>query len=52
MMNKVVTFGDKAKPPTIKTDRADVANWIVNEICDNGHATMGRTVNITGVANQ
>ena len=49
---KVVTFGDKAKPPTIKTDRADVANWIVNEICDNGHATMGRTVNITGVANQ
>ena len=47
---KVVTFGDKEKPPTIKTDRADVAKWIVNEICDNGHATMGQTVNITGVS--
>ena len=44
-------FGDKVKPPTIKTDRADVANWVVREICENGHATMGRTVNITGIPN-
>ena len=48
---KVVTFGDTVKSPSIKTDRADLVAWMVNEICDGGTPTMpkGGIVNVTSV---
>jgi len=48
---KLVTFGDTVKSPSIKTDRADLVAWMVNEICDGGTPTMpkGGIVNVTSV---
>lgn len=42
----LVTFGDKEKSPTIHTDRADLAEWMVAKICNN---SSGCVVNLTGV---
>jgi len=51
---KLITFSDTAKSPTIKTDRADLAAWIVNEICGEAIATVpnGGIVNVTSVKKQ
>jgi len=46
---KLVTFQDTEKPPTIKTDRYDLATWVTREICDEDMPLGGRVVNITGV---
>jgi len=43
---KLVSFPDDKKSPTIKTDRADLAQWIVQAIGSNKRAC---TVNLTGV---
>jgi len=47
---KLVTFADAVKSPSTKTDRADLAAWIVNKICGN-NATLpnGGIVNVTSV---
>ena len=42
-------FGDTAKSPTIHIDRADLAEWIVKQICEKSDNVRGRVVNITGV---
>ena len=44
---KLVEFGDTEKSPTAKTDRADLAAWIVQEICDGTKPVGGRIVNVT-----
>ena len=44
---KLVYFGDMEKSPTIKTDRADLAAWIVEEICGGTKPVGGRVVNVT-----
>lgn len=48
-VGSLVTFGDDEKCPSSKTDIADLAAWIVNEICGTT-PTMpdGGTVNVTG----
>ena len=46
--NKLVVFGDREKPKTIKTDRADVAAWVTKAICDQS-VPGGKIVNVTGV---
>jgi uncharacterized protein YbjT (DUF2867 family) len=46
---KLVYFQDREKSPTIKTDRADLAVWIVGEVCDRGKHVGSRVVNVTGV---
>jgi hypothetical protein len=47
---KLVEHGDHEKALTIKTDRADLAVWIVNQICDTDDSlALGRAVNVTGV---
>jgi putative NADH-flavin reductase len=46
---KLVYFQDREKSPTIKTDRADLAIWIVGEVCDRGKHVGSRVVNVTGV---
>jgi len=43
----LVEFDDTAKSPTTKTDRADLASWIVDESLLGKH--NGKFVNITGV---
>jgi len=45
---KLVQFGDTEKSPTIKTDRADLAAWIVQEVCGGTKPIGGRLVNVTG----
>jgi putative NADH-flavin reductase len=48
---KLMCFKDRDKSPTIKTDRADLAMWIVDEVCI--RAQLGsRVVNVTGVKEQ
>jgi putative NADH-flavin reductase len=51
---KLVYFQDREKAPTIKTDRADLAAWIAEEVCGGGGTkTMGgRVVNVTGIKDQ
>jgi putative NADH-flavin reductase len=39
---KLVYFQDREKPPTIKTDRADLAAWIVEEVCGGTKPVGGR----------
>jgi hypothetical protein len=44
----LVEFGDKDKGPTINADRADVAQWITQEISKGGSAAFrNRKVNLT-----
>ena len=45
----LLTFGDEVKSPSIKTDRADLAAWIVNEICEEATLPDGGIVNVTSV---
>jgi hypothetical protein len=45
---KLVTFGDKEKSPSIKTDRADLSAWITKEISSGGYKG-GKVINVTGV---
>jgi NADPH:quinone reductase-like Zn-dependent oxidoreductase len=49
---KMVTFDDNVKCPTIKTDRADLAEWIGNEICGDPILPKGGCVNVTSVKKQ
>lgn len=42
-------FGDTDKSPSMNIDRADLAEWIVKQICDRPDNVRGRVVNITGV---
>ena len=44
-------FGDKDKGPSIKTDRSDLAKWIVNQV-ESDIPKAGSAVNVTGVAKQ
>ena len=47
---KMVLFGDKEKPPTIKTDRLDLAQWVVQEAVYGKAADFGgMPVNLTGI---
>lgn len=46
---RLTTFGDKAKAPTIQTDRADLAAWIVHQICDSDKPLGHLAVNLTGL---
>jgi uncharacterized protein YbjT (DUF2867 family) len=46
---KLVYFQDREKSPTIKTDRADLAIWIVGEVCDSAKHVDSRVVNVTSV---
>jgi NAD(P)-dependent dehydrogenase (short-subunit alcohol dehydrogenase family) len=46
---KLASFQDREKPPSSKTDRADLAAWIVDEVCGGTKPVGGRVVNITGV---
>ena len=43
----LVTFGDTDKSPSIKTDRKDLATWVVGQICNNPKPEG--TTNLTGV---
>jgi uncharacterized protein YbjT (DUF2867 family) len=45
---KLVYFQDRDKSPTINTDRADLASWIVEEVCGGTKPVGGRVVNVTG----
>mmetsp|Transcript_3342 Transcript_3342/g.6987 ORF Transcript_3342/g.6987 Transcript_3342/m.6987 type:complete len:229 (-) Transcript_3342:115-801(-) len=45
--DNLIEFGDKVKSPTIKTDRADLAKWVVREAQTAEH--QGTIVNVTGV---
>jgi uncharacterized protein YbjT (DUF2867 family) len=49
---KLAYFQDREKSPTIKTDRADLAAWIVEEACGGAKPVGGRVVNVTGVKEQ
>ena len=46
-ISKLVVSGDEERSPTIKTDRADLALWIAEEICEKGEF-CGRAINVTG----
>jgi hypothetical protein len=46
---KLVYFQDREKPPSSKTDRADLAAWIVDEVCGGTKPVIGRVVNVTGI---
>ena len=46
---RLTTFGDAQKAPTIQTDRADLAAWIVDQICDSEKPLGNKVVNITGL---
>lgn len=47
---KVVLFGNTEKPPTIKTDRLDLAHWIVHEAVYGNSTSFGsKPINLTGV---
>jgi uncharacterized protein YbjT (DUF2867 family) len=49
---KLVYFQDREKPPSSKTDRADLAAWIVDEVCGGTKLVGGRVVNVTGIKEQ
>jgi putative NADH-flavin reductase len=49
---KLVYFQDRDKSPTIKTDRADLALWITEEVCGGDKPVVSRVVNVTGVKDQ
>jgi uncharacterized protein YbjT (DUF2867 family) len=49
---KLALFEDREKPPSIKTDRADLAAWIVDEVCGGTKLIRGRVVNVTGIKEQ
>jgi hypothetical protein len=49
---KLVYFQDREKPPSSKTDRADLAAWIVDEVCSGTKLLGGRVVNVTGIKEQ
>jgi nucleoside-diphosphate-sugar epimerase len=44
---KLAYFEDKSKCPSIKTDRADLAEWVAEEVCGNNNKS--RVVNVTSV---
>lgn len=44
---KLAYFGDQSKGPSIKTDRADLGEWVANEVC--GSSKESRVVNVTSV---
>lgn len=44
---KLAYFGEKAKGPSIKTDRADLAVWVAQEVCSSDKES--RVVNVTSV---
>jgi putative NADH-flavin reductase len=46
---KLAYFEDGERSPTIKTDRADLASWIVEEVCGGTKPVGGRVVNVTGI---
>jgi len=47
---KLVTFEDDAKSPSIQTDRADLAAWMINEMCGSEPTLpSGGIVNVTSV---
>jgi uncharacterized protein YbjT (DUF2867 family) len=46
---KLSYFQDREKPPSTKTDRADLAAWIVDEVCGGTKLVGGRVVNVTGI---
>jgi putative NADH-flavin reductase len=46
---KLAYFQDGERSPTIKTDRADLAAWIVEEVCGGINPVGGRVVNVTGI---
>jgi uncharacterized protein YbjT (DUF2867 family) len=46
---KVVEFGDKVKSPSIKTDRSDLAHYVVGKVFAPSDIT-GNIVNITGMS--
>eukprot|EP00522_Entomoneis_paludosa_P006432 CAMPEP_0172452560 /NCGR_PEP_ID=MMETSP1065-20121228/10181_1 /TAXON_ID=265537 /ORGANISM="Amphiprora paludosa, Strain CCMP125" /LENGTH=245 /DNA_ID=CAMNT_0013204631 /DNA_START=87 /DNA_END=824 /DNA_ORIENTATION=+ len=46
-MQALLEFGDLDKSPTIQTDRADLADWVVQEVATGKH--KGQKVNVTGV---
>ena len=48
---KLIEFGDTVKSPTIKTDRADLAAWITNQVV-NDLPSVGKFVNVTSVKNK
>lgn len=45
---KMIEFGDTAKRPSSKTDRSDLARYIVDKIYA-GESSFGKIVNVTGV---
>jgi putative NADH-flavin reductase len=47
-VGSLVSFGDDEKSPTSKTDVADLAAWIVNELCGTPTMPGGGLVNVTG----
>jgi hypothetical protein len=49
---KLAYFEDREEPPSIKTDRADLAAWIVDEVCGGTKLVGGRVVNVTGIKEQ
>lgn len=49
-VGKLVEFGDLETPPTHKTDRADLAAWIVEQAFDPDKPLGGQTVNVTGAS--
>jgi NAD(P)-dependent dehydrogenase (short-subunit alcohol dehydrogenase family) len=49
---KLAYFQDREKPPTSKTNRADLAAWIVDEVCSGTKLVGGRVVNVTGIKEQ
>ena len=44
----LVTFADKAKSPSIETDRTDLAQWIAQAICGKQQDFGNLIVNVTG----
>ena len=50
--SRIIEFGDKAKSPTIHTDRTDVARYLVATIYSQQNCLFGgKSVNITGSRN-
>lgn len=47
-VGKLEYFEDQVKSPSIKTDRADLATWVVEEVCGETSPVGGRVVNVTG----
>jgi len=44
---KVSVFGAKEHAPTAHIDRADVAGWILNSVCNNEGSYFGKEVSLT-----